>query len=248
MSANTKKTVNLRFRLVLGLVVVLSAGGCVVAPGSISSPTTQPSVPSASTADPTSTAGPTLITGCETSVVTPMTDLGADTAHRRGGGSQMPLNGLSLATSDARAAYIRPLIPPLSQLTPLRASLLAPWSDSGATADTQLYLIWGPADISGLSFGGILAAGDWALTESPGQRGQDANAVRSALDGVGKAAHYQTLGVGQYDAVLVHQDAIPGAQARPYGLYWFDGTRDMAVQAVADPNSVINLARSMYCH
>ena len=187
--------------------------------------------------------------GCGASAIAPMTDPGtASITGRRGGGVQAPLSGLAVTATDPRVAFIQPVMPSAAPVgLPQRLMILAPWSDAGQTAETRLLVVWGLEDSQGQTLTNIVASGDWVLSEMPADRGQDAAAVESALDSIAKSDHYRRVAVASYTAVLVHQDAMDISGSRPYGLYWSDGIRDLSVQALADPNELIDFARTFYC-
>jgi len=73
----------------------------------------------------------------------------------------------------------------------------------------------------------------------------DGQTAQTVFDSVGKRA--VPVAVGPYPAAMVHGDEIQ-TKIRPFGLYWSDGTRDFSILAGVDrPETVIDLARSIYC-
>jgi hypothetical protein len=158
-----------------------------------------------------------------------------------------PISGLAVDISDPRAAFARPLSGPLSvEGLPLQTSVLSPWEDGVATPNTRLVLVYAGANVLHLPYGDALAAGAWFITEAP-PRGGDLETIKWGLERVGQGDRVIEVDVGSHKGALLHQDPVNETQVRSYGLYWFDGTRDMSVVAVARSNKVIDVARSFYC-
>ena len=106
--------------------------------------------------------------------------------------------------------------------------------------------VFSRSSVNGLSVWQIVDAGGWILSEGP-SRGVDASGALAMLKTIGGEGHATIVSVSSIDALLVHEDGRGGASLRPYGLYWFDGFRDMSLEAPANSADVIDFARSLYC-
>lgn len=227
------------------LVVAVGVVGPRLLPGPAAL-TDASQVASRSGVSPTGSSANSVTTGCGITAASIVPEDSEPPLVAYGPAAKPPLTGLSVAVTDPRAAFIHPLAPSTSPAgLQLQASLLAPWTATGATADTRLLLVYSRDSVGGLNIDDIVAGGGWIVTEAPAG-GQTAAAIESVLDGMGASAHYASVLVGPNQAVLVHGSAAAGA-TRPYTLSWSDGTRDISVLATSAANQIIDFARSLYC-
>ncbi len=233
---------------VMAVAVVALVGASVLIPRLLPGPAPAGAGSSATAA---TVVSPSVVTapGCGPSAVVAMPADNDPTLRAYGPAAKFPLEGLTVAATDARAqALVHPLVPPAPPTgLALQTTMLAPWTAAGATADTKLLLIYGPSATNGLAVSDIIGGRGWILAEAP-PAGKDAASVRRTLDslGPGAARAYAMVQVGPYEAILVLATA-PTPIGRPYGLYWSDGTRDLSLQAAAASNQVVDFARSLYC-
>lgn len=170
-----------------------------------------------------------------------------DLRFQRGPTWKPPLGGLSNPTEEdlASLGVDRPSIP-APAATYLQLELLSPWADGAPTADTRLVQVFAPDPVANLSVWDVLLAKGWIVSEGP-PRGLTADRARALLAAVGNDGKSVFVQIGPHRALLVHEDPIDEAGSRPYGIHWSDGTRDMSVQAIADPAAIVGYARSLYC-
>jgi hypothetical protein len=215
-----------------------------VSPAGVAGSSTRP------TANATATASATgaIVIGCGASDVVVMPTDNDPPVRGFGQAAKPPLDGLAVNVTDPTVdAFVRPLEPArLPAGVSLRASLLTPWTTTGAIADTRLLRIYARSKTDGLNITEIVDGGAWVISEAPAA-GRDALSVKASLDSIGADGHYAVVQVGPNRALLVHQDGLSTANGRPYGLHWSDGVRDMSIEVLAPSNEVIDFARSFYC-
>jgi hypothetical protein len=188
-----------------------------------------------------------MSTGCGPSSVVAPTGSAVPFADRYGYAILPPLDGLSVALTDSRAAFVHPVAArAASNLPPLALSILTPWTSSGPIADTKLILVYSSSSIAGEIQTEMVSSGSWIVTEGR-PAGQDAAAVQAAAQRIGRMDLTASVAVASSPGTLVYQDPIDEAGSRPFELYWSDRRRDMSIQAVASPDAIGNLARAFYC-
>ena len=85
------------------------------------------------------------------------------------------------------------------------------------------------------------ATGGIVLGQRPGT-GHDAESV--VADVGGRAV---VVLIGPHPAALVHADPVDVDGTRTYNLYWSDGRLDLSLIGNAQPETIIELARTLYC-
>jgi hypothetical protein len=152
-------------------------------------------------------------------------------------------SGRAVSQSEARAAYhalAEPSLVPSDLL--LQLVLLPPRNSPGGYV--ELYYAAEPIGSSETNFD-FFVAGGLILRESPTQ-GQSAEMVEETLGVQDFSQHGRITKVGQYNAAIVHDRALPTGD-RTYHLYWSDGTTDFVIGTSTTPAEAVDMARSMFC-
>jgi len=77
--------------------------------------------------------------------------------------------------------------------------------------------------------------------------GVDAKEALKRLADQGRSPLPPTAAIGPYEAVAIHADPTLRNDLRPWHLYWSDGVSDFNIQGDVKVESLVEMARSLYC-
>jgi hypothetical protein len=227
---------------VLVAITLLIVSACTVGVGglpagsSTAAPTSSPEArPSASVAAPSSS----FPLGCGPSSLGPLVDERPPASSQHFGGpfdaALSTYGTLVTDIADVKARGYTPLFP--SANAGARTFQLA----IDQTEIDAVALLYSAAPVPSTETNeGFIAKGGFALNESPFE-GQDAKDVLSTVP-----SNRWPVQIGPHPAALVWGDPAPDG-TRSFGLYWADDVRQWELIGDADPNELVDFARSIYC-
>jgi hypothetical protein len=114
---------------------------------------------------------------------------------------------------------------------------------TGEAPIDSLGLYYGHGPVDG-TFEEFIADGGVAVSQQS-EHLWDADTVAAEYDATDRG--YSRIQIGPHDAVVHLGDPILRDDLRPWGIYWYDGTREWTVTGAVDPIELIEMAQSLYC-
>ncbi len=215
-----------------------------------------PSLSTSSVPSPTPVATPIVggtLARCDTSVPPAPSFLAAEDqpvplSGRHGiGGNPIQLQGMQIGLGEAHANEISVLWPAIAPAgLPLRLALLSPAGKGVPAQDQLLYLVYSPTMANQPAVTTVLLDGGWILAEGLPQS-RAADSIVQQLEMTGAGGHVKVVIVAGMRVAVVHADPIDQSGNRHWGLYWSDGIRGMSLQAMDNPDRLLQYVRTLYC-